>query len=197
MSAVKTLERSTAWDLYPTPHWCVQRLLDEASFPRGHWCDPCAGSGHIIDAVAEVSRFIAWSAIEIRPQCRASLIESGAEVLIADALDSPWQLRPEPLDVVIAEPPSPLVEAFLARAREEAPIVALLVRLEAIAPARRAEMFRTMPPDQVVVPHPPPFSVERREYVWFVWGQERRAVHRTEDGFADPAGALHGDGGAS
>ncbi len=197
MTSAAQSDRCTYWDLYPTPHWCVQRLLDEANLPRGHWCDPCAGSGHIIDAVAEVSRVITWSAVEVRPECRASLIESGAEVLIADALDSPWQLRPEPLGVVIAEPPSPLVEAFLARAREEAPIVALLVRLEAIAPARRAEMFRTTPPDLVVVPQPPPFSVERREYVWFVWRQERRVVHRSEHGLAPSEAVLQKSGGAS
>ena len=32
-------------DFYPTPAWCVHRLLEAVPLPAGRWLEPCVGDG--------------------------------------------------------------------------------------------------------------------------------------------------------
>ena len=176
MSAANRSESRVAFDVYPTPAWCVHRLLEEVELPGGHWCEPAAGDGAIIRAVRDVRRDVTWSALELRSECQAALVKEGAEVQIGDALESPWQLRPELLTLVITNPPYALAEAFLARALEASTSVALLLRLDFLGSERRSGLFRRVPPDIHVLPNRPSFVAGRTdasEYAWFVWRHYR------------------------
>ncbi len=178
MSATNRSDVRVALDVYPTPAWCVHRLLEDVQLPGGHWSEPCAGDGAVIKAVNEIREDIVWSAIELRLECRQRLMRTGARVRIADALESPWQLHDEIIDVVITNPPYALAEEFLEKALKMAPFVAMLLRLDFLGSARRAPFFRTTPPDVHVLPNRPSFvrgGHDNCEYAWFVWheGRER------------------------
>ncbi len=178
MSATNRSGVRVPLDVYPTPTWCVHRLLEEIELPGGHWCEPCAGDGAIIRAVNEVRKDVVWSAVEIRRECDANLVELGATVIIDDALHCEWQLRPEPISVVITNPPYALAEEFLDHALQAASKVALLLRLNFLGSERRAPLFRRCPPDVSILPNRPSFirgEHDNCEYAWFVWheGRER------------------------
>ena len=180
MSATGRSAVRVALDVYPTPAWCVHRLLEEVDLPGGHWCEPCAGDGAILRAVRDVRHDVAWSAIEIRPECHCALEAQGASTRIADALGCAWQLRPEPLSAVVTNPPYNLAEAFLAKALRQAANVALLLRLDFLGSERRARMLRANPPDVYVLPNRPSFvagKTDNCEYAWLVWGQPRDRAH--------------------
>ena len=163
-------------DYYPTPAWCVHRLLEEVKLPGGHWCEPAAGEGHLIRAVREVREDVWWSAIEIRPECRKPLERLGATVQIGDALTRRWDYRPELVSVVITNPPFSLAEHFVAKALDTAATVALLLRLDFLGGGKRAAFFRRTPPDVHPLPNRPKFvhgRSDRWEYAWFVWRPHR------------------------
>lgn len=93
-------ERAEA-DFYPTPPWCVDRLLERLQLAPGQWLEPSAGEGAIIwavnafyrrraaelraspelgkvgrDLLAAFERGVDWSAIELRQECLSSLLEA-------------------------------------------------------------------------------------------------------------------------
>ncbi len=180
MSATARSEVRVALDVYPTPAWCVHRLLEQVELPGGHWCEPCAGDGAILSAVRDVRGDVTWSAVEIRPECRAALEARGAATQVADALSCPWRLGPGPLVIVLTNPPYSLAEAFLAKALREARTVAFLLRLDFLGSERRARLLRATPPDVYVLPNRPSFvagKTDNCEYAWLVWGQPRDRAH--------------------
>jgi hypothetical protein len=164
-------------DVYPTPGWCVDRLLEEVSLPGGHWCEPCAGEGAIIRAVGAQRDDITWSALELRTSCREALVETGALVHICDALEAPsWALRDRPIDVIVTNPPFALAEEFLTRALAAATHVAFLLRLDFLGSERRSTFLRRTAPDVRVLPNRPSFvrgKTDNCEYAWFLWQRER------------------------
>ncbi len=180
MSATARSDVRVALDVYPTPAWCVHRLLEEVELPGGHWCEPCAGDGAILRAVRDVRQDVTWSAIEIRSECRGALEAKGAATQIADALTCAWRLRPEPLSAVVTNPPYNLAEVFLAKALREAANVALLLRLDFLGSERRAHLLRATPPDVYVLPNRPSFvagKTDNCEYAWLVWRLPRDRAH--------------------
>jgi hypothetical protein len=164
-------------DFYPTPAWVVHRLLEAVRLPAGHWCDPCAGDGAILRAADVVRRDVIWTAIEIRPECEGDLEATGAIVVLGDALSCEWQFRPEPITVVITNPPYSLAEPFLRRALTMAPMVAFLLRLDFLGSAKRCRLFHEAVPDVYPLPNRPSFvggGTDKYDYAWFVWPPMRR-----------------------
>jgi hypothetical protein len=163
-------------DVYPTPAWCVHRLLEEVRLPGGHWVEPAAGDGAIFRAVAEVRNDVFWSALEIRPECERVLAKT-ASVVIGNAIMRRWDFRPEPIAVVLTNPPYDYAEDFVARALATAPRVAMLLRLDFLGSVRRSRFLRATPPDVHPLPNRPSFvhgKTDRYDYAWFVWLPERR-----------------------
>lgn len=171
-------QRSPA-DNYPTPAWCVHRLLEGCrEFPReGSWLEPCAGDGAIIQAIQAtglVPPEVAWTAVELREECRgklAQLVKVDA-VVIDDLLTLEWD-GPK-FDVAITNPPFSLAMPIIQRLWTMANHVLVLERLNFLGTPGRAAVFRERMPDVYVLPDRVSFTADGRadsiEYAWFHWG---------------------------
>lgn len=161
---------------YPTPPWCVDRLLEEAPFPTGRWLEPCAGDGAIVRAVnnyhlAAGKPVPQWTLGEIRRSCRGDLDLFSTDVITADfrIFLADLQVRSVrasgkwPFDVVITNPPYSMAAEFIEGCRTLAPIVAMLLRMNFLASETRAELHRRVLPEQTkVLPNRPSFKIVTR-----------------------------------
>ena len=160
-------------DYYPTPAWCVRRLLEAVPLPGGAWLEPSAGDGAIIRAVNEVRGDAWWWAMELREECRASLVEATAgrgSVRIGDFIAEPSDGYAA---VAILNPPFSLALQFVERCLSLAGWVCALERLHWPACAARCDWFRAHMPDVYILPDRPSFTgdgaSDMAEYAWFVW----------------------------
>ena len=170
-------------DAYFTPAWCVRRLLEACPLPNhGPWLEPCAGDGAIIRAVTSYASApmprpyseVKWTAIEIRDVDRPSGL----------AMNTIWRrgqnfltLPDAEIDlhytVAITNPPYRHALEFIERCRDLADTTVMLLRLNYLASAKRAEFMRANPPDVYVLPNRPSFTgggkTDCTEYAWMVW----------------------------
>ena len=56
-----------AYDYYPTPAWCVRRLLEAVDLPGGRWLEPAVGDGAIVRSVDAARDDVRWTTIDVRP----------------------------------------------------------------------------------------------------------------------------------
>lgn len=171
MSATGRSAARDELDRYDTPEWCVERLLDadplfSNPYDGGRWLEPSAGNGAIVHAV-DVWRnsrgFLLpqWTGIDIAPR-RAGIIECD---FLAARFDRPF-------NVVIGNPPYSMAEDFARRCVGLAPVVALLLRLNWLASAKRAAWMREHTPSVYVLPNRPSFTgrgTDATDYAWCVW----------------------------
>jgi hypothetical protein len=179
------------YEVYPTPAWCVLRLLDRIGeeLRPGLWLEPCAGYGAIIRA-CEQHRFtkgrLLWSACEIRSEVEALLAASLALTgspgpIIGDYLaPGVYQSVLRECLAVVTNPPFSLAIAFLQKSMAIAPHAhqCLLLRTNFINGAEdRYEWLKEHMPDEYGIPDRPSFRVsstgissDSGEYSWFVWG---------------------------
>jgi hypothetical protein len=162
---------------YPTPPWCVHRLLDELELPRGgHWFEPCAGEGSIVRAANSYyqGRSLpapAWSLCEIREECRAGMLQLAKpeEVFLGDIRKISEDLRLRTsrkwaFDVAVTNPPYSLAGEIIAHCRLLAPIVIMLLRMNFLASEKRAELHRRCLPEKtLILPNRPSFKVVVRD----------------------------------
>lgn len=184
MSSTNRGSRTEGADNYPTPGWCVRRLLEAVSLPGGVWLEPGAGEGAIIREVQAFRKDVHFASIECRPECQPSLLPI-SEVVIDDFLKMgllellPLQREHRTgalFDVVVMNPPFRLAFPFIKKALEVAHTVVALLRLNFLGSEKRQAFFREMPPDLHVLPNRPSFEKGRTdsiEYAWFVWGPAR------------------------
>ena len=101
MSATGRSSVRKDYDNYPTPAWCVRRLLERVDLPGGTWLEPAAGDGAIVRAVRAARHDVDWIAVEIREDCRHLLRREvpGDRVVIGDFLTCDLPVKPR---VVIA-----------------------------------------------------------------------------------------------
>lgn len=168
-------------DYYPTPAWCVRRLLEALRFPPwGRWLEPSAGDGAIIRAVHEFGQ-PQWTAVELREECAPGLasLTPGGEAVIADFLR--WSEGvSQRWNVAILNPPFSAAEAFTRRCLDVANHVFVLERLNWIEGQERNGWLRDNPPDVYVLPERPSFTGDGTDscaYAWFVWGPHRHRPH--------------------
>jgi hypothetical protein len=181
MSSTGRAADRIALDDYPTPRWCVHRLLEAYELPGGLWLEPCAGAGAIIRAVAEVRGDVRWHANEINPVYRQPLEALlGGQPAIGDALKA-WV--PPITKVIITNPPfGPSLELLLHFLQYRHAVTVFLQRLNWAAGPRR-HVFRTIEPSVYVLPDRPSFvdtyekhapqalkaQTDSIEYAWFVF----------------------------
>jgi hypothetical protein len=167
-------------DFYPTPGWCVRRLLEAFDplsewvaseqaqpTPPLRWLEPGVGDGAIVRAVNE---------FYIERDGGVSIEWQGWPGLFCvsdlDAPDLPARLG-GPFSVAIGNPPYNKAAAFIDFARKHAETVVMLLRLNFLGSDKRAAFMRQYPPDVYVLPNRPSFVNEGRtdstEYAWFVW----------------------------
>lgn len=180
-------------DAYPTPAWCVRRLLDAVPLPGGRWLEPTAGAGSIITAVDDWRATrglepVTWDACEINQDYRKALAPKSERVVIGDLLGDA-QLRSD-YDVAITNPPFEIAADVFRECRKRARIVVLLLRANFKGSAERDELFRTDHPNEYALPNRPTFVIVERwdpkkgkwirtttdscEVSWFCWGEQRR-----------------------
>lgn len=172
-------ERSPA-DYYPTPAWCVRRILEAVPLPTdGYWLEPSAGDGAIIRAANDVRLGLVWRAWELREECRASLHPLCADLEIGDFLATPiGEIGHH--DVAILNPPFTHALAFVQRCLAVADHVLVLERLNWLEGEERAGWLREHAPDVYVLPNRPSFTGEGTDatgYAWLHWpagGHDRR-----------------------
>lgn len=113
--------------------------------------------------------------MELRPECRADLAEATghpARVTIGDSIESPARC-----DVAITNPPFRLALPFLRAWIGVPDRLAVLLRLNCLAGAARAEIMRHAAPDVYVLPNRPSFTgagTDSIDYAWFVWSRDPR-----------------------
>ena len=173
-------------DDFPTPRWCVHRLLEckELILPSGLWIEPCAGAGNIIRGVNEVRDDISWHANELNPVYEEALLKFVRTPLvrIGDVLTFDIDHSAK---VIITNPPFCIAEDVLHRCMMvPGAVVVILQRLNWCA-GPRSEIFRQFKPSVFVLPQRPSFrdvyttdpktgktrmsSTDSIEYAWFVF----------------------------
>lgn len=157
-------------DQYPTPKWCVTRLLERAHLPGGLWLEPCAGAGNIVRAVTDMRSDVMWSASEIMPEYESELREAcgGGSVEMGDFFET----APRRYDAVITNPPYRMAQQFITRCMELSEVVVMLLRVNFLASQRRSKFMREHTPDVYILPDRPSFTgkgTDSIEYGWFVW----------------------------
>lgn len=158
MSATGRGDCRVEHDVYPTPAWCIHRLLERCVLPGGRWIDPCAGDGAIIQAVSAVRTDVRFDAIELRPECAAPLRLLTPRVGIGDFLRGFSFSKPR-YDVLLTNPPYSLAMEFIEAGLEVARTVVMLLRYNFLGSEGRAEFFHERMPHVFGLPNRPTFSV--------------------------------------
>lgn len=187
MSATNRGAEREPHDNYPTPPWCVERLLRHVPIPSGSWIDPCAGEGSIIKSVHAFRSDVTAYGMEIRPECYAPLHQLvPGRAAIGDFLAT---TKLSNFQAVVTNPPYSLAREFIIKSLEIAPYVALLMRVNILG-SNRYDLLGNNMPDMNVLSNRPSFVKAKRrengklgsntdatEYAWFIWGPERGKAH--------------------
>lgn len=158
-------------DFYPTPAWCVQRLLDHVELPGGDWLEPGAGEGHIIRAVNAERSDVRWTAVELRKHCLPFLEAAGAKrITIHDFPSLGWG---KSWAVCLGNPPYLEAREHIAAALRMAEEVVMLLSVGFLAAKERRGFFEKYgTPDVHVLPDRPSFTgsgTDSTTYAWMRW----------------------------
>jgi hypothetical protein len=158
-------------DYYPTPAWCVHRMLEAADLPGGCWLEPAVGDGAIVRAVNSVRSDVRWTTIDVREDLGADLCSNFTAPICSKVVE---EVRPPGgWDVAITNPPFSQADAFVEEALRRSRIVVMLLRLGWLAGGHRARFMRSRTPDVYVLPNRPSFTgkgTDSADYAWMVWG---------------------------
>ena len=166
--------KRVAKDYYPTPGYCVRRLLEEVELPGGAWLEPCVGDGAIVRAVNETRSDIVWYSCEIRdvvPPIKQSHFHHHVDFL-------KWP-TPRHWDVIITNPSYAIAQETVEKALGLTPVVAMLLRIGFLESARRNEWVRKHTPSIYILPNRPSFKWKGSDattYSWMVWSRARPTV---------------------
>jgi hypothetical protein len=179
MSATNRGAKRKAADFYPTPAYCVSRLLDSVPLPPGRWLEPGAGSGAIIRATRGDPRVadVWWTAIENRSLSWGPLANAlGPEDRLVRADFLYHDIALERFTLALGNPPYRLAAEFIERALGLAPRVIFLLRLNFLGSRKRVPFFRRVGmPDVHVLAERPSFTgggTDATEYAWMDFRRE-------------------------
>ncbi|NJN63826.1 MAG: hypothetical protein HC882_02390 [Acidobacteria bacterium] len=170
-------------DAYPTPAWCLHRLLERRvvyTRPGLRLLEPCAGEGALIRAWKESPDLpeAEWHAWEVSEECLEPLEKLGAEPAIGfvQALAAGYRRKIEeglawPFDAAITNPPFDLADSIPDILDGVALTSLVLLRLNTLRPTRERRWPITRTPNVYVLPNRPCFTgdgkVDATEYAWF------------------------------
>lgn len=172
MSATGRGAKRQEADFYPTPSYCVARLLQYVQLPPGRWLEPSAGEGAIIRAVKARRTDIVWTAVEMREECRVDLTACADVVSIADFRE--WRPDGRPFELVLGNPPFTLASRFISHALEVGERVVFLLRIGFLASEKRCSFFRKVGvPDIHIIPDRPSFTGTGSDATDYAWAEFR------------------------
>ena len=162
-------------EFYPTPAWCVRRLLEAIDLTGRVWLEPCVGEGAIVKAVNETRQDVCWTANDIRAvprlECYDALWERNFSHYSSTA--NHW-------DVGITNPPFSKALPILRQLLRVCDQTALLLPLAWPTGHERFDFLREHPADILALPDRPWENV--RDVGWFMWptqGLGYRILNRT------------------
>ena len=166
------------YDFYPTPGWCVDRLLEYYSPPGNVWLEPCAGDGAIIEACNRHWTDVRWIANDIRVQCIDQLAQIPSlrsdDIYCSDI--SRFRINSSSyvtLHAIISNPPFKQALPIIKHCLTLAPEVCMLLRLCFLSSDGRGEWIQENTPDVYVLPNRPSFTgdgkTDGQDYAWMVW----------------------------
>lgn len=180
-----------AHENYPTPDWCVERLLESGALlpllrdnlASLRFLEPCAGDGAIIRAAgayqtrAQITARITWDAVDIQHKHFTALLQAPDvdRVRIDDFLRYGDNLPTGRYDAIVTNPPFSLAIPFLDICLRLAPVVCFLLRLGFLSSKDRHLRLLGRVPDVNVLPNRPRFvrgQSDNSDYAWMVWGRE-------------------------
>ena len=179
MSATKRGATRVANDYYPTPGWCVRRMLERIALDLSDLriLEPFAGDGAIVrELVAAGATDI--STVEIQAQVASAIpVAQGVCSYVEDFFDLKG-LRP--FDLIISNPPFSVAEQAIEHAiglLAPGGVLAFLLRINFLGGASRAEFHQILQPGVFVLPNRPGFhenlsQTDSIEYAWFVYGAD-------------------------
>ncbi|WP_157266414.1 SAM-dependent DNA methyltransferase [Azohydromonas aeria] len=160
-------------DYYPTPPDATHALMQFLALPRNAavW-EPACGAGAMSDVLTQYVDSVYSTDI------RQTGYGIGGKDFLATEYDC---------DAVITNPPFVLSEQFIRHARDQAPVVAMLLKSQYWHAARRASLFAEMPPAWVLpLTWRPDFLFDQRasgaraaptmDVVWTVWREGQTAT---------------------
>ena len=165
MSATGRGKKRRLHDDYPTPKWCVDRLMEAINLPGGRWIEPCAGEGNIIRSLPDKD----WTAVELRESCRPYLLQLGVPTFIENYLE----FKPDNIwDVAMTNPPYATAMDVLLKTLTLSKWCVFLLRLGFLASEKRNVFMRRKTPDIYILPNRPSYDGEgtdASDYAWCVW----------------------------
>lgn len=168
------------FDYYPTPAWCVDRLVEAAPHLRtaSTVLEPCAGDGAIVRALRPYTdaKIAAW---EIQARFRVQLEQCADDVSIGDAFELSEicgeYVRIEGaarFDLTLTNPSFSLAYFLLRSLWSISDRIVFLLRLSFLASIDRYPFLSERAPDLYVLPNRPIFhqgSSDNCDYAWFEW----------------------------
>ncbi len=167
------------YDYYPTPPWCVHRLLDKIGLPLiGTWFEPASGDGAIVRAVHSWCKDRnksppLWITNDIRQDAQSHYNKDFS------LLASLEFFQQSEFTVFLTNPPFSLADRFLEQALRlkgphgRPPIIGMLLRLQWMETRGRAPLMQRHTPTLAILPDRPNFTVtgngDMCEYAWHIW----------------------------
>ncbi len=178
MSSTKRKKKGPAFDYYPTPKWCVKRLLEKVNFrtANNYWLEPAVGDCSIVDAVNEFCETKNqskpnWTGLEIQSSFENDIKQRNINYQIGNFFDRSLDLGNP--NVIITNPPFSSALEFIKRSMELQPeYICMLLRLNFLGSEDRSSFLRERTPDIYVIPNRPSFNggkTDSIEYAWLVW----------------------------
>ena len=166
------------FDFYPTPPWCVHRLLEAwpSLLDINDALEPTCGDGAVVEAcVSWMGKRLAppaWTGVELR---KSAVREPAAYAHLYEGCDFRTWIPPRHYQLAIGNPPYNLAEEIIRKCLAHCDVVVMLLRVGFLGSDDRVDFFRTVGanPALFILPDRPSFDgigTDASTYAWFAWG---------------------------
>jgi hypothetical protein len=174
-------DRTGQLEIFPTPSWAVDRLLDCLKPKTGMFFEPCAGEGHIVRAVdAWFKRnrpgeaLPTWEHTDIR--------ETRYAQPPSDMTQQQNFFTGRSFDVILTNPPfSKAFDLFSVLWPLTQRSLVFLLPMSWLGSSDRTNLLRSYTPSLFVLPERPVYrihsSTDQETYAWYVWSRRPIVLH--------------------